>query len=569
MTHAVTWSVRQTDPEAAHLLGEELGLRRATSICLVNRGLNSPDSARTFLEPRLSHLQLPGEMADLEKGVSRVAHAVRRRERVGVFGDYDVDGVTSSALITLFLRRIGLETHTALADRFSGYGLTVAAVEDFAAKGCSLIVATDCGTGDIEAGLRASKLGVDVVVLDHHQVKGEHPPVHAFVNPQRSDCGFPDKTLAAVGLAFYFAGAVRTGLVRDKLAVKKEIDMRSFLDLVALGTVADVMPLVGNNRTLVLHGLERMSQSPSDGVQALLKIAKVRSTRVRADHIAYQLAPRLNAAGRLANAKQALDLLLARGRKEAEGLAAKLDKLSQERRVLEAMVLEKAREQIEKEELTKKRVIVVSGRDWHRGVLGIVAARLMDECKRPVYVIGIDQGVGTGSARSRGQLNLYDSLVHGSEALLRFGGHRDAAGFSVNEEKIGSFARLLEKYAEEHWDEVKEEAIECDCSLTPSEVNGQLVEEIGRLGPFGAKNPEPVFDIDGLYVLEKRVVGKDHLKLKLKTPTGAISAFGPRMAYAVGEIGDLVRVAASLTVDEWRGDGYPELRLAALPSAGD
>jgi single-stranded-DNA-specific exonuclease len=507
-------------------------------------------------------------MADLEKAADRVAKAIAAKERVGIFGDYDVDGVTSAALVTLFLRQVGVEIEPFLADRFSGYGLSPEVIEAMDGRGCTLAICLDCGTSDHDAAARASRKGIDLIVVDHHRIEGPFPEVHSFVNPQRSDCGFGDRTLAAVGLAFYFVGAVRSALHGRGLVRREELDLRPLLELVALGTVADVMPIQGNNRILVQYGLRQMSRSPSEGLQALLRVAKIRAQRLRSDHIAFQLAPRLNAAGRVSHARDAFELLVSRGRNESEELAARLDTLSSNRRILESAVLEQARADIESRHLHERRVIIVSGENWHRGVLGIVASRLVDSYARPVCVISLEGDSGTGSARGRGQINLHQMLASSAALLKRFGGHRDAAGFSVHRSQLAHFEQAVADYVERHWSKVSVQPLECETHLEPSELCAELVEQVERLGPFGNGNPEPVFEVDGLYVLEKRVVGQDHLKLRLKTPTGTLSAFGPRLAAAIGEIPPLVKLAATLTVDEWRATGFPELRLVAPPVPG-
>lgn len=563
-----TWTVQVPDVGLVSRLAGALGVARAAAACLVNRGLSDPLEASLFLEPKLADLLVPSKMADLDKAAERVAAAVVSRERVGIFGDYDVDGVTSAALITLLLRQLGIETENCLADRFSGYGLNPGVVELMIGRGCTLIVALDCGTSDLEAAQVARAAGVDLVIVDHHRIDGAHPAAFAFVNPQRADCHFGDLSLAAVGLAFYFAGAIRSALVSKGVLRRDQLDLRPLLELVALGTVADVMPLRGNNRILVQHGLRQISKAPSEGIHALLRVAKIRASRVRSDHIAFQLAPRLNAAGRVSHAREAFELLVSRHRGEAEDLAVKLDSLSCDRRALEGEVLEQAKASIEARGLSRQRVVVVSGDGWHRGVLGIVASRLGEWMSRPVCVLSFDGDNGTGSARGQGQVNLHQLLASASLFLQRFGGHRDAAGFSVERRNLEKFEAAVEAYADANWLEVPQAPLLCETRVAASELSAELVEQLERIGPFGSGNPEPVFEIDGLYVLEKRVVGREHLKLKLKTPTGTLSAFGPRLAAKIQDIPPLVRLAATLAVDEWRADGSPELRLAAPPAPG-
>ncbi|MDJ0764592.1 MAG: single-stranded-DNA-specific exonuclease RecJ [Myxococcota bacterium] len=568
MTGTAPWTVKHPDPALVSRLARAIGLSDITCACLVNRGITDADRAHAFLRPRLADLKPPDGMADLDRAAGRLADAVMRHERIGVFGDYDVDGISSAALVVLFLNKLGAEVAPLIADRFLGYGMGEAAIDFFANHNCSLIIAVDCGTSDHAAATYAKERNMDVLIVDHHRVDGPHPEVVAFVNPERKDCGFGDTSHAAVGIAFYFAAAARSELQRRGHIKKEDVNLKAFLDLVALGTVADVMPLTGNNRILVSHGLLQMSHSPRQALQWLIRIARIRSNEIRSSHIAYQFAPRLNAAGRLSQAKDAFELLIAEDSSEAEKLVVRLDQLSRQRRVLEEQVIEAAEHEIAAQHLMDQHVIVVAGDGWHRGVLGIVASRLLERMNKPVYIIGFDGDVGAGSARGFGQLNLHNSLTAAAHHLVRYGGHQDAAGFTVNKSALPAFKQALQSYAKDNCKTSAERTIVCDALLKPSEITSQLVREIGRLGPFGTQNEEPIFDVNGLYILEKRVVGRDHLKLTLKTPSGTIGAFGPRMGTLVHDLSPLIRVAANAIADEWRGDGTPELKLVAPPIPG-
>jgi single-stranded-DNA-specific exonuclease len=568
LAERATWSVAEVDTARIESLARELGLSLPVARCLALRNLRDAAEVRSFLDPRLADLSRPDGMVDLDVAADRTARAVVRGERVGVFGDYDVDGVTSVALVTGFLGEVGATTETMVADRFSGgYGLGAETVERLAATGCTLIIVLDCGSSDHRAVERAAELGVDVVIVDHHRVEAPPPKAVACINPQREDCAFPDKTMAAVGLAFYFVAAVRNALERRRHLERKSVDPRSFLDLVALGTVADVMPLVGNNRILVTHGLRQISTSPRPGLTALLRSARIRSRKIRADHIAYQLAPRLNAAGRVASAEDALALLLTRDARQATLLAERLEQLTVQRRALEEQVTTEARRKAEEMLGDDPPVVVVAGDGWHRGVIGIVAARLSEELGRPAFVVGFDGDVGTGSARAQGQLNLFATLNACAAELVRFGGHGDAAGFVVTREGFARAARAIVDRARSAAVATKPRALVCDASISARQLNASILGELDRIGPFGNGNPEPVFEITGLDVLAGRVVGGSHLKLELKTPSGTVSAFGPRMGRLAENLPQLVRVAATISADDWRGGDVPGLRLVSGPIA--
>lgn len=566
MPERAQWTVAEPDARAVDGLVRELGVGEIAARCLVNRDHGSPEDARAFLSPRLSALDPPDQMADLARAVDRVVEALDRKERIGVFGDYDVDGVSSVALIVSLLGKLGGRFHPLVADRFAGgFGLGTDAVEQFHREGCGLIVSLDSGPGDLTASVAADQLGIQIIVVDHHRVEGPRPGLLAYLNPQRSDCRFPDKSLAAVGLAFYFAAAIRSRLVEIGKLDRGAFDPRSLLDLVALGTVADVVPLKDNNRILVHHGLERLSRTERPGLRALFRGARLRGSRVRADHIAFQLAPRLNAAGRMSSAKDALELLICEDEREADRLTARLEQLTQERRSVEERVTELACRQVEQRRLDEQPVLVVSGDGWHRGVLGIVAARLTEQYGKPAFVLGFDDEVGVGSARAQGQLNLYESLVASSTHLIRYGGHRDAAGLTIARSELDRFAESLAAFASSASDPSRKRGVVCDARLSPVDVNERLLSELDRLAPFGHLNPEPVFEVDELRVIDSRVVGAGHLKLELIVPGGSVSAFGPRMGREGARVPPVIRVAAALSHDEWKGDGTPELRLQVPP----
>ncbi len=566
MLPQAAWRVAEPDVQAVDNLVDLLGVSRILATCLVNRGLCEIDTVREYLEPRLAQLLLPEKMAGLSAAAERTVEAIRQKERVGVFGDYDVDGVASAALVVSFLRELSVETETIIADRFTGgYGLGPEVVERLVESGCNLIIVVDCGTSDHEAMERAAQLGVDVIIIDHHRVEGPHPRAAAFVNPQRADCEFQDKTMAAVGLAFYFAAAVRARLVELGRMERDGVDPRSLLDLVALGTVADVALLKGNNRIFVSYGLRQMSGARRTGIDALFKTAKIRTRKIRASHISFQLAPRLNAAGRIANAYDSFDLLVSGSGGHCAMLAKKLEQLTRERRRIEEQVTDEARRQIEQMKMQNQPALVLAGDGWHPGVIGIVAAKLVEEFSKPSYVIGFDGDVGVGSARASGLLNLHQSLVEAAHTLVRFGGHKEAAGFMVERAEVENLRSALMDFARDKSTAGPDTGMVCDAGLNASQLKMPLLEDLDRLGPFGNGNPEPVFEIAGLDVLESRVVGANHLKLELKTPTGSVSAFGPRMGRFSENLPPMIRVAASISEDEWRGKGALELRLVCPP----
>lgn len=567
MLPTTAWKVAPSkNVEAQKRLASELSVSEVVARCLVNRGIEDVQTAKSYLRPKLRDLKKPDDMADLAKGARRVASAIMGKERIGIFGDYDVDGLTSTSLMYLFLRETASAVEVRTADRFSGgYGLDCDMVDFYCHSECAVLVVLDCGTSDHDAIAHARQKGLDVIVVDHHRIESTYPPAYAFINPHRNDCGFNDTSLAAVGLTFYFCAAVRSQLVDLGFIMPDEIDMRRFLDLVALGTIADVVPLGHNNRILASHGLKVMSESRRPGIEALVNIARIHSRQINSSHVSYQLAPRINAAGRLASAMNAFELLVSTVDSDARHYSELLEQFTHERREIEGNVSKQARMMAAEQMKDSPQVLVVSGDGWHKGVLGIVAARLCEEFSCPVYVIGYENGLGTGSARGQGQINLYNSLEFSASNLIRFGGHRDAAGFSIEKENEGAFRGQLNEYAKIHWITQDSGILVCDATLYPSQLSAQLLKEISEMGPFGFDNAEPLFNIVGLDVLSARVVGTHHLKLLLKTPTGTVSAFGPMMGEYATRLPRIVNVAASLSADEWRGDDAIELKLAAPP----
>ncbi|MBN2716886.1 MAG: single-stranded-DNA-specific exonuclease RecJ [Deltaproteobacteria bacterium] len=567
MLPTTAWKVAPCkNVDAQKRLAESLSISDVAAACLVNRGILDEEAAEGYLRPKLRDLKKPDTMADLARGARRVADAVIGRERIGIFGDYDVDGLTSTSLMYLFLRETASAVEVRTADRFSGgYGLDCSTVDFYHESGCEVLIVLDCGTSDHDAIGYAKALGLDVIVVDHHRIESTYPPAYAFVNPHRQDCGFNDTTLAAVGLTFYFCAAIRTQLITANFIQSDEIDMRRFLDLVALGTIADVVPLGHNNRILASHGLKIMSENRRPGIEALVNIARIHSRTINSSHVSYQLAPRINAAGRLANAMNAFELLVSTVDSDARHYSELLEQFTHERREIETQVSKAARQMALDQISNDPRILLVTGEGWHKGVLGIVAARLCEEFSRPVYVVGYESGLGTGSARGQGQINLYNSLEFCSSKLIRFGGHRDAAGFSIAKKDEANFLILLNDFAESNWVPQDTGVIICDATLYPSQLSAKLLEEVAAMGPFGFENTEPLFNIVGLDVLSARVVGTHHLKLLLKTPTGTVSAFGPMMGEYATRMPRIVNVAASISADEWRGDDAIELKLAAPP----
>ncbi len=565
------WRVRDCDETSALRLARELSLLPATARCLVSRGLDDAARAGAYLTPRLSDLRPPAGMAGFAQAVDRLGRALRAGETVGIFGDYDVDGVTATAVLTTFLRGIGGKVVPRVARRDAGYGFGEEAAAWFAAAGCRVVVTVDCGTSDHPAILLLRARGIDTIVVDHHQVppQAEHP-AFALLNPHRADSRYPFRGLASVGLAFFLAAAMRSALrAAGWFASRAEPDPRDLLDLVAVGTIADLAPLTDENRILVQAGLRELGRRRRPGLAALLDVAGVPADRplVEAD-IGWKLGPRLNAPGRLGDAEPALSLLLAETPAEAAAAVTVCDDANTRRRALQEQMVEEAL--VEAEAAGDHAAIVVARLGWHPGVAGIVAAKLVDKLKKPAAVIALgENGEGRGSVRTTGGFDVYRALAACRDKLVRYGGHAQAAGLTVAADNV---AALREGFAALAEAERREAAgLDVDAVTQLGEVTGRLAEEIASLAPFGPGNAAPVLAAPGALVRESRRVGDgSHLKLTLECGLHATAhaAIGFRLGELDPGVGATVDVAYRPELSEWRGERRLELNVCAILRSG-
>jgi len=485
---------------------------------LGGRGITGAERISEFLSPVLSRLNSPFMFADMERAAARVADAVLGKENVCIYGDYDADGMTSTALMKLYLSGLGLEARTFIPDRETdGYGLHTSRIDEIGATGVTLIVCVDCGIKSTEAALHAAASGIDLVILDHHLPGDELPKAHAIVDPHRADCGFPFKNLAAVGIVFYFCGALRRAL--SERGVSGMPDVRDFLDLVAIGTVADVMPLIGDNRILVKAGIDRINSRPRPGIAALKAIAGCRGP-ITASSISFRMAPRLNASGRMSSPDNSLNLLLSGDDRSAATWAEHLELANDHRREVEMALTNEARRQIMDAGGLDAKAVVVSGHGWHNGVLGIVASRLVEEFRVPAIVLSIDDdGTASGSARSVEGFDIGAALAGLERMLLRTGGHPMAAGLALDVARLDEFTTAFKAVADLCVGERgAARNLDVDLFVDLDVVDTELVRQIQLLEPFGTGNPEPILAVSGAEVVQTRRVGRDadHLKLSLR-----------------------------------------------------
>jgi single-stranded-DNA-specific exonuclease len=531
---------------------------------LVRRGLSEVEAARRFLAPRLAALTPPDTMADRALAAERIARAVRVRERIAVFGDYDCDGMTSAAVMTEMLTALGGDVTPLVGSRFEGgYGVSPAAVDRIVALGATLVVTCDCGSSDHESLARLRERGVDAVVIDHHLVPSEPLPAVAFLNPHRPDCGFPFKWLASCGLALSVGAAVRT-------ALGKELDLKSLLDLVAIGTIADVAPLVSDNRALVRAGLGVLGDARRPGLRALYDLAGITpGAPLTADDVAFRIAPRLNAPGRLGSPEPALRLLVEKNRERAEALAASLESASLERRALQDRMLDEALAEIREQRYDERAAIVLGREGWSTGIVGIVAGRLADRFERPVVVIGFESGHGRGSVRGPRGFRLYDALESTSSLLVRFGGHQAAAGLEVELARLGELREAFEVSvtrtggAGDGATTPRSDGRGDTLRLAAGDTPGRLLAELALLEPCGEGNPYPEIELEAELVAAREVTG-GHLKLELEVGGTRLGAFGVGMGARAAELGKTLVVSGRLRRDTFRGGDAVELKIARL-----
>ncbi|HUT70479.1 MAG TPA: single-stranded-DNA-specific exonuclease RecJ [Desulfatiglandales bacterium] len=514
------WQVKD-DPPAAPWLAREVGISSLLASLLIHRKVTSPDSAEHFLSPKLGALRDPFLFKDMERAVELITSFVKDRRKITIYGDYDADGITATSLLVGFFSWLETPVSYYIPHRIEeGYSLNEAAIKKIAAARTELIITVDCGISSPSEIALAKGLGMEVIVTDHHQLPVNFEPCCLTINPCQPDCSFPFRELSGVGLAFYLAIATRAYLRESGFFNNSdEPDLKALLDLVALGTVADIVPLIEENRILVKNGLSLLSESRRPGMSELLRVSGIKKGQEITTHdIGFRLAPRLNAMGRLGSAHGAVRLLTTDNETEAVRIAERMDSLNTQRQAIESRILSQAREMIDRTEgFEKHRTIVLCDPSWHRGIVGIVASKILEEHNRPTLILGGDGEVAKGSGRSIDGFDLYEALCDLSDVLTHFGGHSGAAGVTLEAKKLEEFRVKFEKLARDRIDP-KDMApkIEVDARLDLESITPQLMKELEMLPPFGCQNPQPIFWAGPLEVASSKVVGNDHLKLRLK-----------------------------------------------------
>lgn len=566
------WRYRQPDPARVDYFRNALRCSTVTATLLVNRSLNTVDEARDFLQPTLQHLRSPLGLCDLPRAVDRIVAALEGGEKILIFGDYDVDGITATAVLEQFLQRAGARVSSYIPHRIDeGYGFQERHVEAVAAaRGARLIVTVDNGSSSADAVRKAAAAGIDVVITDHHAIDSPPADAVAVVNPKRVDCSAGFRHLAGVGVAMALVIGLRKALrERGFWRQRSQPNLKNYCDLVALGTVADAVPLIHENRVYVKAGLDILRGGRArPGLSALLQRCAVAPPAAAAGDLAFKLIPRLNAAGRMKHAELALQLLTAADASEALPIAAELEQLNLQRRQLETDMMSQVRRYLrENPALLENQSLVLDREDWHEGVLGIVASRLVERYGKPVVMIATGSGEGKGSARSVAGIDLHGGLGRCAPLLEAFGGHAMAAGLRIRPERIAAFRQAFEQCMRQLADgKPFEPEIRIDCRLDFDRIDEALIDEIQTLEPFGSANPQPLFAARNVTVLESRIMGEHHRRLVLQQPSGA--GLSPRLQAVQFNIDPrrsvpavLQRLAYHLQWNHWNGRRSPQLTI--------
>ncbi|HXG89082.1 MAG TPA: single-stranded-DNA-specific exonuclease RecJ [Vicinamibacterales bacterium] len=559
------WNPRACDEGCAETLARELGVSPVIARLLTIRGLGDLEAASRFLRPSLDHLLDPMGLKDMDKAVERLQRAIAQGERIAVHGDYDVDGITSTVILRRALEMLGGQVIHFIPDRLKdGYGLQPAALERLHAEGVHVVVSVDCGIRGAEAARRAGALGLDLIITDHHEPDSELPQCVAVVNPKRHDCTYADKHLAGVGVALKLVQALceRAG---------KSAWLPAFVKIAAIGTLADVVPLVGENRVIAKLGLQMLSKGPHKvGLRALLDVAGLTGKQIDSYHIAFMLAPRVNAAGRMSTPDIATRLLLAADdgmADEARGLAEQLEIENTRRRQEEQDITAKAKKVIETDpDVGSRSVLVVAGEGWHRGVIGIVASKIVDTFYRPAIVLSIEDGIAHGSCRSIPGFDMLAALESCAPMMLRFGGHKQAAGLQIEAARIKEFRQAVNEWGEARLspDDLRPR-LWLDGPLSFGDINPRVADELSTLAPFGPGNPKPVFHTSAVQIVDgPRKLKERHLKMSFKQEGRVFRAIhwnaAEREANLTEKKGS-VELAFSLEQNDFQGERYLELRV--------
>ncbi len=545
------WQIYDTQNEKVEELTKNYGINPLLATILVNRGITKKEDIRLFLEPTRADFHNPFLMIDMEIAVDRIIKAIKNKEKVTIYGDYDVDGITSITVLKGFLQERGLEVNQYIPNRLEeGYGLNNPAIEKIAKSECQLMITVDCGISAINEIDYANKLGLETIVTDHHEAGNELPKALAVIDNKRKDSKYPFRELAGVGVVFKLIQAI--GI---KLGLKEE-EYLKYLDIVCIGTISDIVPLIDENRVIAKLGMLLIKQTRNIGLRSIINSSGY--TKIDSNTISFGVAPRINACGRMGKAEDALELFLAKNINEVNTLTKKLNEYNMKRQEIEKKIFNNAVEQIEENNLQEKNTIIVSGENWHHGVIGIVSSKITEMYFKPSILLSFEEGdeFGKGSGRSIPGFDLHEALMKCSDTIEKFGGHAMAIGITVKKEKLEAFKKEFEKIAEEAHIEEITPIINVDAQINLNNINKDMVESLNKLEPFGEGNKMPVFAFKNLKIDSIRALSEGkHLKLTLKDNNTIVNAIGFNLGNLSEEyrIGDKIDIVGVLEINSFNG----------------
>lgn len=563
------WHILKPDAESVHKIRKILHCTPMTATILANRQIDSQDDVLHFINPSLKNLRPPFSLKDMDAAVRRIFTAITRQEKILLFGDYDVDGITAVTILLEFLQQTGANAAFYIPHRTQeGYGLKTHHITDYAIpKGFHLIVTVDCGSSSHEAVETAQRAGIDVIITDHHELADPAPPALAVVNPKRSDCTSDLENLAGVGVAFYLLVCLRKHLREAQFwQDRPEPNLKSICDLVALGTVADSVPITEENRIITRAGIEVIkSGSNRPGIEALLTICNIDRQVITSEDIAFKLVPRLNAAGRIGHANSAVELLTTDSLATARPIAQSLEELNRQRKEVQKKITDQVQAYLSQHpETLRKRSLVLAHQDWHEGVLGIVASRITEQYFRPVVLISTQNGVGKGSARSIPGCHLYEALCECADELEAFGGHSMAAGLRIDAATIGQFRQRFESIIREKTQSTDlNPKLAIDYDLQFHDISDKLLHELESLQPFGEKNPDPLFQTENVKVCYSKILGGSHRRMVLRQEHAkagkAVNAIQFNIDTRLPMADKFTRIAFRMRWNYWNGKKTPQI----------
>lgn len=551
------WEYLEQDEELIKQIATKHNISELLAKILVNRGITGEEEIEIFLNPKRNNFHNPFLLNDMEKAVDRIIKAIETKEKTIIYGDYDVDGITSITVLKKFLNERGLQVDYYIPNRLDeGYGLNDEAIKKIAEQGYTLMITVDCGISGIEEVKKATSYGIETIITDHHEQLETLPEAYAIVNPKRKDNTYPFRGLAGVGVVFKVIQAISQKLNLD------EKEYLKYLDIVCIGTISDIVPLVDENRVIAKLGLMLVKCTKNIGLRELIKETGYKN--VDSFMVSFGIAPRINACGRMGKQEEALELFLTDDYEKACTITKNLNQYNLQRQEIEKNIFDQAIEELQKENIDNLNSIVLAGENWHHGVIGIVASRITEKYFKPTILIGIENEIGKGSGRSVPGFDLHDALAQSTEYLEKYGGHEMAVGLSLNKDKIKDFKIHFEQIAKDKNVKSIVPVIKIDCEIGKKELNKQTVEQIKLLEPFGEKNKPPLISYKNLKIVSIRTLSEGkHLKLMLKDGNDTVNAIGFNLGELINDylIGDKVDVVGTLEINNYNCEEQIQINI--------